>query len=174
MLQHANADKKTSVRLLQERALTPVLTPIIFSLKAPALEASEETVQYNLAINPDDVIGDYARTAEYADSLTAYFPALISWLIKRKLNGRQISYEEGERFVRAVYYNLRVYLGQDHFKARLFARDKTIYRRLKVRGHRAGCARENHFDTEAETIMRYRRQPTALFRKESLRSGALI
>ena len=90
------------------------------------------------------------------------------------MNGRTISYEEGERFVRTVYYNLRIYLGQDYFHTRLFAKDKTLRRRRLARGGIARRGLERYFDVDQEIEMRVRRQPTVLFRKDSLAPGALI
>ena len=77
-MQHTAASQKTSVRLLNEIALIPVVTSLVFTPKAQERDYSNEVLQLNRLRNADSTIRPYARTAQYADSLTTYFPALIS------------------------------------------------------------------------------------------------
>jgi hypothetical protein len=90
------------------------------------------------------------------------------------LRGGKLSSVAAKNYVRTVYYNLRVYLGQNFFDERLVAADKTVDRRHTVRKERATIAAARYFDSARENNMRSRRQPAILFRKGPLGDGALI
>lgn len=97
------AENQTAVRLRSEVSRRPALAPLLFApvtTKRVISEAELAARKVGLAATTYD---RYRRTTTIAESTSEFYPALMSLLMKRKLNGQEISYDQAAGMVKATY-----------------------------------------------------------------------
>jgi hypothetical protein len=167
------APHRTLHRLVSEVSRLPVLTPMIFDRPTTKkIETAADLLQRKEGL-ASSVYDRYRRTATIADATHAYFPALMSWLMKRGLQGKVIPLEQAQGLVVSTYWNLRLYLNQDEAGTRLASRDVTPLRRRALNGEFTNDSLERYFDLTKQEEMRQSMQPYEIPNKKAMYPAAL-
>ena len=115
----------------------------------------------------------YRRLTELSESLTSFFPQLISWLLTKKMKERNVTPAVAAKWVYGIYWSLRMYLNYDFKHVRFDTRDSSLPRLQLLKKEITSLSDNRYFDLSSLRGARFRFQPHTLHRAGSLRRGAL-
>lgn len=146
-------------RLLNDVDRPAALVPRTFVEKRADLEVSEADQKSETENQKAIARSGYRFTAQMADSTSKFFPSLISWLRKQQSTWPTRNYDEANTRVRAVYRNLRFFLGQDLTGSRLDRQDNSKKIQRKINKTLVKLAEARFYDNSHRHAARERRQP---------------
>jgi ribosomal protein S4 len=150
--------------LVPERLVSSVMTgpaaaalwfqrPVTRIIKSAA--AKEQDALAEIAIKEDR----FKLTAQYVESVTAFIPELMNYMLSRKIENKNINYSTAQHMVRNIYWSLRVYLNVDPFDVRFFLRDKTPAARVRLFEDISDLSESQKTLQPQRAVLRYRFQP---------------
>jgi ribosomal protein S4 len=157
-----------SARVQAERALrrftenltnVSILTPLAFQRPTRLVVKTDAEKKRAVFWNIQSKERRYKRTAQYAESLAHYIPALISHMIAQRIKNRNLTYKRAKTLIHATYWNLRVYLNVDPFEKRLALRDNNFGLLRRLAKEVAVLAKEQLTEHADRTRLRQRFQP---------------
>lgn len=159
----AAARPTTASRLVATYAHETLVSPLFF--QRPVTAAIKSVGAKNKAILASITSKEarYKVTAQYAESLLEFIPALINQMISKKINkGVRITYKTAQYLIRNIYWSLRVYLNVDPFDSRFELRELKPAARVQLAETIMTLSASQKTEQPQRAMLRRRFQPGRL------------
>jgi ribosomal protein S4 len=180
-LLHARSSKVSSAKQLSiSNVVTSPVTPLYFKCIDASTVKSGGAKKKALIANIASKETRYKITAQYAESLSEFIPALINQMLSKKIERAHLcmDYRSVQHLLRNIYWSLRVYLNVDPFDSRFDLREQSPIARLQLAEAISKLSNMQVTEQPQRALLRHRFQPgriplaasTSRFRGDWLRA----